>query len=38
MYVILLTGTQIEKYLSERSGAHFSHGICPDCFVEHLQT
>jgi len=29
---------QIEKYLSERSDANFSHGICPDCFVEHLQT
>ncbi len=23
--------TQIEQYLSERSGAEFSHGICPGC-------
>jgi PAS domain S-box-containing protein len=23
--------TQIEKYIQDRSEAHFSHGICPDC-------
>jgi glucose-6-phosphate 1-dehydrogenase len=23
---------QMEKYISERSRAEFSHGICPDCF------
>jgi hypothetical protein len=25
---------QIEKYISEHSGATFSHGICPDCMAE----
>lgn len=24
--------SQIETYISERSDADFSHGICPDCF------
>jgi response regulator RpfG family c-di-GMP phosphodiesterase len=24
---------QIETYIAERSGAQFSHGICPDCYV-----
>jgi PAS domain S-box-containing protein len=23
---------QMERYISEHSAAHFSHGICPDCF------
>ena len=23
--------TSLEKYISERSEAEFSHGICPDC-------
>ena len=23
--------TQIEKYIQDRSEAHFSHGMCPDC-------
>jgi len=26
---------QIERYFRERSGALFSHGICPDCLHEH---
>jgi len=25
---------QVEKYVQERSGAQFSHGICPDCSHE----
>ncbi len=25
---------QIEKYISDRTGADFSHGICPDCMKE----
>lgn len=24
--------SQIEQYLSERSGIQFTHGLCPDCF------
>ena len=27
---------QMEQYLSERSEANFSHGICPDCLEEHM--
>jgi GAF domain-containing protein len=26
---------QVESYVSTRSHAHFSHGICPDCIQEH---
>lgn len=26
------TWEQMEKYISDRSRAEFSHGICPDCF------
>jgi len=26
---------QIESYVSKRSGAVFSHGICPDCLKKH---
>jgi phosphoserine phosphatase RsbU/P len=25
---------QIEAYIAERSEAQFSHGICPDCYVD----
>jgi hypothetical protein len=25
---------QLEKFISEHSGVHFSHGICPTCFEE----
>jgi hypothetical protein len=28
--------TQIEEYISKRSGASFSHGICPDCREKHF--
>jgi response regulator RpfG family c-di-GMP phosphodiesterase len=27
---------QIEVYISERSDAEFSHGICPDCYETHM--
>jgi CheY-like chemotaxis protein len=27
----------IEKYVSARSNASFSHGVCPSCYREHLQ-
>ena len=27
---------QLEQYLSEHSGAWFSHGICPDCAEEQM--
>jgi hypothetical protein len=26
---------QLEAYISQRSGAKFSHGVCPDCLREH---
>lgn len=26
---------RVEKYIEEKSGAEFSHGICPDCLKEH---
>jgi len=26
---------QLEKYISEHSGAEFSHGICPECLKKH---
>jgi response regulator RpfG family c-di-GMP phosphodiesterase len=28
---------QVESYITERSGARFSHGVCPDCYEEHLK-
>jgi DNA-binding response OmpR family regulator len=28
---------QLEIYISEHSEAEFSHGICPDCFDDHLK-
>jgi phosphoserine phosphatase RsbU/P len=27
---------QVEHYIGEHSGAEFSHGICPDCFAQHV--
>src|SRR6058998_3874391 len=27
----------IERYVEKRSAAHFSHGICPDCYKKHVQ-
>lgn len=27
---------QIEQYIAERTGASFSHGICPDCYQRHV--
>lgn len=28
--------TKLEKYITEHSEASFSHGICPDCYQEHI--
>jgi hypothetical protein len=28
---------RIEKYITEHSAAQFSHGLCPDCFAEHVE-
>jgi phosphoserine phosphatase RsbU/P len=28
---------QVEGYISEHSGAQFSHGICPECYARHVQ-
>jgi len=28
---------QVEAYIGERSGARFSHGVCPDCYEQHLK-
>ncbi len=28
---------QVEKYVTDHSGAQFSHGICPDCARKHYQ-
>jgi hypothetical protein len=30
------TWQPLESYISARSAAHFSHGICPTCFREHF--
>lgn len=30
------TYQQLEVYISEHSEAEFSHGICPDCYQEHI--
>jgi phosphoserine phosphatase RsbU/P len=27
----------VERYVSTRSEAQFSHGICPDCYQKHIQ-
>lgn len=27
----------VESYISQRSGAKFSHGVCPDCLREHYR-
>jgi sigma-B regulation protein RsbU (phosphoserine phosphatase) len=29
--------TQVETYVSDHSGARFSHSICPDCRVKHIE-
>ena len=29
--------TGLEGYIEQRSGAEFSHGVCPDCFKQHLE-
>jgi CheY-like chemotaxis protein len=26
----------VEQYINERSDASFSHGVCPDCYEEHI--
>jgi len=28
---------QVEGYISDHSGAQFSHGICPECYAQHVQ-
>ncbi len=28
---------RVETYISQHSEAKFSHGICPDCYVEHAE-
>jgi hypothetical protein len=28
---------RVEAYVEQRSAAHFSHGICPDCLAQHYQ-
>jgi phosphoserine phosphatase RsbU/P len=28
---------QVESYIMRRTDAHFSHGICPDCFEKHIK-
>jgi phosphoserine phosphatase RsbU/P len=27
----------VERYVSTRSAAQFSHGVCPDCYQKHIQ-
>jgi phosphoserine phosphatase RsbU/P len=29
--------TQVETYVSDHSGARFSHSICPECRVKHIE-
>ena len=29
--------SQVEEYVSRRTEATFSHGICPDCYERHLR-
>jgi len=28
---------QFEAYIQEHTGAHFSHGVCPDCFEQQMR-
>jgi hypothetical protein len=28
---------QLERYISQHTEAHFSHGICPECFKSELE-
>lgn len=28
---------QVESYVGKRTGAQFSHGVCPDCYARHVQ-
>jgi hypothetical protein len=28
---------QVETYVADRSHAHFSHAVCPDCYKKHVQ-
>ncbi len=28
---------QVEQYVTHHSDAEFSHGVCPDCYQEHVQ-
>ncbi len=28
---------QVESYIAQNSEAEFSHGVCPDCYVKHVQ-
>jgi sigma-B regulation protein RsbU (phosphoserine phosphatase) len=28
---------QVEDYISEHSEVRFSHGICPDCYIKHIE-
>jgi phosphoserine phosphatase RsbU/P len=28
---------QVESYIAQRSGATFSHGICPECVQTHVR-
>jgi CheY-like chemotaxis protein len=27
---------QVDSYITKHSGAQFSHGICPDCYAQHI--
>ena len=27
----------LERYIEQRSGAEFSHGICPECYEKHVR-
>ncbi len=29
--------SSLERYVEQRSGAAFSHGICPDCYKKHVE-
>lgn len=31
------TWQSVERYVGERSGAEFSHGICPECYRKHIE-
>ena len=32
-----MTWLPIEKYITQRTDALFSHGVCPDCYEKHLK-